>query len=300
MSKTIPFNYFGSKSHQFDFIDSKLPRTRQYIEPYGGVATVLINRDPVPVETYNDLHGDIPAFFKVLRDRPADLIDALRKTPYSREEYQYAIEQRRNGYPDCDDFERARLFFVIMQQSRSMRKFGDETSWSYAVKGAGRPTAGYDGTTAANKHRIEETLEHTAGRFRDVQIENRPAIDVIETHDRETATFYVDPPYPHPSRGSDDNYALEMSDADHRELAAVLDECEGYVAVSGYDGELYNALYDDWYRYDDKERPIGDGERRVEVLWTNYDADEIGGEKFGVWGEPRRKGKQLTLTGAVE
>lgn len=300
MSKTVPFEYFGSKARSFDFINSKLPRTRQYIEPFGGAATLLLNRQPVPVETYNDLFDDIPHFFRVLRESPDELTAALRATPYSRAEYKHALEARSCGYPDCSDIERARLFFITMEQARSQRKSNCEASnWSSQIVGV--RTRASDASTSTWKNKIDKHLPEVAGRLRDVQIESRDAIDVIGRHDRETATFYVDPPYVHTTRGSDDNYAFEMEEEDHRELADVLDGCCGYVAVSGYASDLYEDLYCEWYRYDEVDR-FGSDDRATnqEVLWTNYDADELGGRKIGDWPEPTRKGKQLTLTGAIE
>lgn len=298
MSKTLPFTYYGSKYSSFDFINSKLPRTRQYIEPFGGAGTILLNRQPVPIETYNDLNDDIPHFFRVLRERPDELLNQLRKTPYSRTEYEHALTQRAANYPDCSNVERARLFLVLMDQAYSTRQQSGGCTWSYTV--AGRAGRGTDVTTDRFKNRTEDALPEIAGRLRDVQIENRPAIDVIEAHDRETATFYVDPPYIHSTRGNDNNYELEMVDDDHRELAILLRDCDGYVAVSGYPNSLYEDLFDDWNRYATEEKKSQEGSgTRQEVLWTNYDADELGGQKIGDWPEPTRKGKQLTLTGSA-
>lgn len=294
MSKALPFRYFGSKVRSFDFINSKLPKTRQYVEPFGGAGTILLNREPVPIETYNDLHDDIPHFFQVLRDQPDELLDALRKTPYSQSEHERAIEARDSGYPDCSDVERARLIFVAMQQSRSYRQYSGESSWSYTVVGTRK--RGSDQTTHKWNRRLDD-LETIAGRLTDLQITSAPATDVIETHDSDVATIYVDPPYVAESRGSFDNYGLEMSHADHRELASVLNGCEGYVALSGYHSDLYDELYSHWNCYEAGEKGAGDGNgTRQEVLWTNYDADELGGEKIGNWPEPQRKGKQLPLS----
>ena len=300
MSKILPFTYLGSKYRSFDFINDKLPRTRQYVEPYGGAATLLLNRRPVMIETYNDLRGDIPHFFRVLRNQTDELLTAIRQTPWSRDEFDEALALRVRGYPDCSDVERARLFFVCVQQSRSTDSArGSSEQWSYQVKGG--PRDSNDCKTAKWKHRVNDALPEVAGRLTDVQIESKPAIEVIQIHDRDTATFYVDPPYPHTTRGNDQSYHLEMTEEDHRELASVLSDCEGYVALSGYNSDLYEELYSDWYRYTEREKSASEGEgKRREVLWTNYDADELGGRKIGDWPEPTRKGKQLTLTGAVE
>lgn len=47
-----------------------------YCEPFAGSAAVLLNRPPSPVETYNDLDGEVVNFFRVLREkRGIDLCD---------------------------------------------------------------------------------------------------------------------------------------------------------------------------------------------------------------------------------
>ena len=46
---------------------------------------------PAPVETYNDLDGEVVNFFRILRDQHQALIRAITLTPFSREEYYYAI-----------------------------------------------------------------------------------------------------------------------------------------------------------------------------------------------------------------
>ncbi|MCS7226943.1 MAG: DNA adenine methylase, partial [Gloeomargarita sp. SKYB31] len=41
---------------------------RRYCEPFGGGASVLLAKQPVEVETYNDLDGALVEFFKTLAD----------------------------------------------------------------------------------------------------------------------------------------------------------------------------------------------------------------------------------------
>lgn len=57
-----------------------------------------------------------------------------------------------------------------------------------------------------------------------------------------------------------------MDEAQHRELAGVLNTLEGSVVLSGYPSDLYNKLYRGWNYV---ERPaLADGARpRIEVLW---------------------------------
>ncbi len=52
---------------------------------------VLLNRESSPVETYNDIDGDVVEFFCVLRNRHEELIQAITLTLFSREEYHRVI-----------------------------------------------------------------------------------------------------------------------------------------------------------------------------------------------------------------
>src|SRR5712692_5179277 len=81
-SKMIAFGYYGGKFSHLDFILPLLPtHFTHYCEGFGGSAAVLINRPPAPVETYNDLDGEVVNFFKCLRDKGDTLIRAISLTP---------------------------------------------------------------------------------------------------------------------------------------------------------------------------------------------------------------------------
>jgi DNA adenine methylase len=115
-------------------------------------------------------------------------------------------------------------------------------------------------------------------RLRGVVIENRPALEIIRQHDSPDTLFYVDPPYVHDTRSRKTNrksgrlkahgYRHEMTDDEHRELAALLKSVRGPVALSAYHHPLYDELYDGWHCV---EKPThADGARdRVEVLWLS-------------------------------
>ena len=77
---------------------------------------MLINRAPAPVETYNDLDGEVVNFFRVLRDQHQELIRAIALTPFSREEYYYAIY---GSAEDISELERARRFYIRARQTRT-------------------------------------------------------------------------------------------------------------------------------------------------------------------------------------
>jgi DNA adenine methylase len=269
MSKTLPFRWYGGKYSHLDFILPQLPQTHQYVEPFGGSAAVLINREPSPVETYNDIDGDVVNFFEMLRENRDELLEAIALTPFSREELADAVERQHND--DLTDIERARLLFVRAGQTRSgLAQEATPGRWAYCKSTSRREMSG----AVSRWHGRLEQLYDVADRLRRVQIENKSAIEVVERHDDEETLFYCDPPYPHGTRGDTNSYGHEMTDDEHRELAAALRDCEGKVAVSGYVSDLYEELFEDhgWQRVDDEEKTMHTTkDTRQESLWLNYE-----------------------------
>jgi DNA adenine methylase len=116
-----------------------------------------------------------------------------------------------------------------------------------------------------------EGLAEIVQRLQRVQIENVPAIEVIRRYDSPDTLFYCDPPYPHEARGDAKAYGFEMSDAEHEELADVLHNAEGAVALSSYQCKLMDRLYADWIRVDSSEHLCNSSKTsRVESVWMNY------------------------------
>lgn len=114
-------------------------------------------------------------------------------------------------------------------------------------------------------------LQEIADRLLRVQIENRPAIDIIKLYDSPGSLFYCDPPYLHSTRGDKNAYSFELDEAEHIELSKTLNSIQGKVAVSGYRCELMDELYKDWNRYDAPIKQCHSVKQtRQESLWMNY------------------------------
>lgn len=89
------FRYPGSKWSIADWIIGHFPEGYEkmvYLEPFLGSGAVFFNKRTGAVETVNDLDGDIVNLFRVLRERPEELKQALSLTPYSRQEYDRSFE----------------------------------------------------------------------------------------------------------------------------------------------------------------------------------------------------------------
>ena len=62
--KKIAFGWYGGKFSHLDFLLPYLPTdAAHFCDVFGGSAAVLINREPAPVETYNDLDSELVNFF---------------------------------------------------------------------------------------------------------------------------------------------------------------------------------------------------------------------------------------------
>ena len=265
MSKTAmrpALRYYGGKWRTAPWILSHFPPHKCYVEPFGGAASVLIQKERSRIEVYNDLNSDVVSYFRVLREQPEALSRAIHLTPYAREEYDLAT----SGEDVADPIERARRFLVWSWQSQYF-KMRSKSGWR-AINNDLRsqsPAADW-----ANMNHLNAVAE----RFRKVQIEHGPALEVIERYDSPETLFYVDPPYVLDTRVDRAAYIHEMTDSDHAKLASALHAAKGSVVLSGYRSDLYEVLYNDWWSASTTSRinsPSG-AKLATETVWTNAEA----------------------------
>lgn len=256
------FPYFGSSFNLLDTILGLIPDHYHYCEPYGGSATVLLNKPESPIETYNDLDSEVVTFFRVLRSNVNGLLEQLELTPNSREEYDLS------QIPDTGltDLERARLFYVRMRQGyMSSPRVGANKGWRFEYK------ARKDVAYQRYWQNSVESLRAVAARLRAAQIEHLPALELIRRADSPDAFFFIDPDYIPETIEFQQYYNLRMTPADHRALAAALNQIEGKALVSGYRSELYDEIFADWRRIDIPVQLRSSKRERVESLWLNYE-----------------------------
>lgn len=269
--KLIAFGWYGGKYSHLGWLGPLLPSCKRYCEPFAGSAAVLLNRKPSPVETYNDLDGEVVNFFRVLREKKDELVHAITLTPFSREEFAIACELDTN----VSDLERARRFFIRARQVRT--GLAQKASVGRWANCRNTSRAGMSGVVSRWLGSVEH-LPWIAERLLRVQIENRPAIDVIRLYDSKETLFYCDPPYIHSTRGDKNAYDTEMTDKDHRDLANELNAVKGKVAVSNYECDLMDELYPSEVWKKNVALPRTNHATkgtRTEVLWTNYDPHEL-------------------------
>ncbi|MDB5174348.1 MAG: class adenine-specific methyltransferase [Phycisphaerales bacterium] len=263
-----PVKWHGGKRYLASRIIGFFPEHRVYLEPFGGGASVLLNKQPVDVETYNDLDHRISRLFKVLRDDGERFVGRAQLIPYSQIEFEQAAE-----YPEgATELDMAICDFVRWRQSFG----GKGQSWSYTTR---RARGGMAGDVNAWWTAID-CLPQIIDRLRRVQIICQSAFDAIPRFDHKEALIYCDPPYVHSTRTDKAVYHGEMNDKEHCELGAMLRKCKGKVIVSGYPSALYGEIYKGWRRvqFDIANHASGgkNKARETECLWMNFHSDQNG------------------------
>lgn len=249
-------NYPGAKWGMAQEIVSLMPPHRSYLEPFFGSGAVLFNKPPSAIETVNDIDGDITNFFKVLRELPEELSEKIILTPYSREVFDDAHEHR--GTTDID---RAYRFAI---RSRMGHGFKTNQKTGFKIDVYARERSYCVGCW----NRMPQGILEAAARLKGVQIENRPALEVIRKFNYDNVLIYAYPPYLLHTRCGK-QYRHEMNEQDHVELLEALNQHKGPVILSGYPSEMYDRELRGWSRRERKSYNQN-SDRRTEVLWFNF------------------------------
>ncbi|MHC1722525.1 MAG: DNA adenine methylase [Aminipila sp.] len=229
--KTV-LKYPGAKNRIAPWICSYIPEHKVYLEPYFGSGAVFFNKEPCHIETINDLNSDVYNFFKVLREHGDVLAEQIKLTPYCRDEYEKAYQTEENS-----QIEKARRFVIKCWQG-----FGCSNLYKNGFR-SGQQSNSPDCAKAWNQ--IPERLIEAAQRLKDAQIENLPALELIDRYNTADVFIYCDPPYLHETR-KNYLYKHEMMDSDHEALLIALINHPGKVLISGYENDMYNIYLSGW------------------------------------------------------
>ena len=224
--------YPGSKWNIARQLVNLIPEHHSYVEPFFGSGAVLFNKPLSDIETINDLDSDVTNLFRCIQKDSERLARLVMTTPYSREEYDRQFEGTdRTLY--ASSFQRAAGFLVKCHQGHGFRTNGYKVGWKNDVVGRERSYALW------NWYRLPEWIIDIAERLKKVQIENRPALEVIERFDYENVFIYLDPPYLLGTRTAK-QYMHEMKDEDHEELLKLILKSKAKIMISGYESDMYS------------------------------------------------------------
>lgn len=250
--------YPGSKWSKAEWITSFFQPHHSYLEPFFGSGAVLFNKPRSNIETVNDLDDNVVNLFEWIKKDPEKLAHEIYYTPYARQAYENALAREPEN-----SLEKAVNFYICLNMGHGYRTSGERVGWKNDIQGRERAYA------SKNWCELPQKILQAAERLRGVQIENRPALELIHRFNYKNVLIYCDPPYMLRTRHGK-QYKCEMGDSDHEELIKVLLKHKGYVVLSGYDTDLYNDMLKGWNRYETKSYTQTHAKKQ-EVIWLNYD-----------------------------
>ena len=239
-----------------------------YCEPFGGVASILLNRSPAKIEVVNDLSSDMYNWLRVVRDYPDEIARLLTCTPTSRDAFDWALEfmerSPETGWLNANPSyvtKRALAYHILLEQGRHHGELVSKGNW------------GINRIDGIRKHRPRavwrERITLIHDRIIDVQLENRDGVAVVRQFGKVPSSLvYADPVYlgRHEYKHNVDRDAL---------TEAFL-SCLGKVAVSGYPGD-WDHLNWTAHRLNTRTQLSHSkaSMQRTQVVWTNYDPPGI-------------------------
>lgn len=281
--------YYGGKFNKVGrFIAEILPKHRHYVEPCGGMAGVLMIKEPSFCEIYNDIDNNIVNLFEVVRDPILckQLEELLHLTPYSREEWRRCQKTFRT---ETDPLEKARKVYVTLSMGFAGSLGNKAFSW-------GGPK--YESSVARTFFNGLESLPVIHHRIKNIIIENKDALDIAKKWDTSETLQYWDPPYRKENRKTFGDYSEEIDSNYHAMILDFLISCKSKIILSGYDNEVYNsALSGSDFRkislstFSAVSLSNGKGydSKRTECLWINYQAKDFSNPLFEVNFQSTRK-----------
>ena len=299
MNTLTLIRWAGGKGRQLNDLLPLIPDGRTYVEPFGGGASVLLNRQRSDIEVYNDLDGALVNLFTVVRgdDSFAEFQRLVDYTLYSRDEFERCLSFEGIA----DSVRRAVAFYTVINQSISGKRLASKGDWS----------RGRLDNLAQRWVDRQRFLDAIHGRVRGVQIECRDALDVIEEWDGDDTVFYCDPPYVLETRSQRKYYAIEPGDEYHERLVDVLLRTRGSIVLSGYNHPVYERLVEaGWWSDLYGSRAVmevtqakGQKQKRTEIVYRNQRACDQGIKRplftaQDIRGAPQYRGDGTAKAGA--
>lgn len=192
---------------------------------FGGGGWVLFHKPPGnDFEVYNDFNGLLVNLYRCVRDKPEELMEALRYVLNAREDFDRVRSALARDSP-ASDVQRAAWFYQLIRYSYAsgLTSFGSQPHdmWSNFP-----------------------LIEQAHRRLAKVVIENKDFEKLIRQYDRPVSFFYLDPPY-HATEGYYQNIGEDgFTERDHIRLRDVLMRIEGKFLLSYNDDAFVRGLYD--------------------------------------------------------
>lgn len=224
----------------------------RYIEVFGGAGWILFAKEhsPKQLEVFNDINSELINLYRCVKFHNEELQRELQWLLSSREQFYDYLEQKNvRGLTDIQ--KAARYLYLIKISFGSNRR-------TFA-------------TTSKTITNVSNILPEVSNRLKGVVIENKDFSDLIKVYDRESALFYLDPPYV----GAERHYDASFTENDHYRLREILEGVKGRFILSYNDASFIRELYSDFSieaitRHETLSTKANNSGQYAEVIIRNY------------------------------
>lgn len=253
--------YLGGKHFLVKRLLPLIPPHRVYVEVFGGGASLLLAKEPSPIEVYNDIDGELVNLFITVRDRKEEFRQRLEGLPYSRALYQKYVRLLDEGHIE-DQLERAVAFYYCMRSTFAGKWRG---GWAFSPK---------ESRTKRLKNALVG-IDAISERLKQIHIDRLDFAGCIRNWDGPDTFFFLDPPYIETMRPR-----VDMTEQQHRQLADLLSKATfmGKWLLTYNDHPLVRDLYRGFaieeMRCTLSSRKAGQGTRRralANLVIRNYE-----------------------------
>ena len=208
----------GGKARTASKLLPLFPPHRCYVEPFGGMASLLLNKPMSEVEAYNDRDERLVGLFAVLKYHGEEFDRELDGVLTSRN-----IFERYRDRTGVTDIQRAAQFLYSLV-------------FSFGGQGETFPAVSTQRFISVAELRARAALAKE--RLQYVTVEYLDWAQVIQRYDSSDTFFFCDPPYMQTS-----GYRSQFLDRDQEVLAARLKSIKGQFLMTNSDLPAVRQLY---------------------------------------------------------
>ena len=213
-----------------------------YVEPYAGGAgagIALLRQGVVRELVINDFDPAVHAFWSSVTQRNDQLVELVRETPLTIQEW----KRQREIYRAGDDSDPQRLGFAFFYLNRTNRS----GVLSGGVIGGLAQTGNYKIDARFNRETLIERLRALGTLADRIVVSNLDGRTVIRKYAHDPSVFmYIDPPY---VQAGSKLYLNAFSAYDHMALSRIVDEIDQAHWLMTYDvAPLIQKLYADHFQ----------------------------------------------------
>lgn len=257
-----PITYYGGKQTMLPHILPLVPSHEIYTEAFCGGAALFFAKEPVRAEIINDLNLELVNFYNVVQCDYESLKELIDSTLHSRDVHAHARHILQ--YPS---------FFIPVERAWAVWAC---SKMGFASKLDG--SFGYDrrGTQTNKLRNAKDNFTHElCYRLEHVTIENRDALEVIETYDTPEAFHFIDPPYVGTNCG---HYTDMFGRRELGDLLEVLSGVQGKFMLTSFpDDDIQRYVHQHGWHIHKVERTISASRvrRRKQEEWmvVNYEVE---------------------------